>query len=64
MLFSLKKPEKKKCHPCITMGLCALTAVGVVVIMNKGSCMIKEKTKEIGKFIKNGWKCDCQNSGC
>ncbi len=53
------KPEKKKCHPCLTIGLCALTAVGVAVIMSKGTCMVKKKMTEMGKFIKNGMSCDC-----
>ncbi len=55
-----RKPEKKKCHPCLTIGLCAATAIGVVIIMSKGKCMIKSKMQEITKFVKNGCKCDCE----
>lgn len=56
-----RRSERKRCHPCITLALCALTAVGVVGVMNKGKCFIKKKMKSIANFIKGGCECssDC-----
>ena len=58
-----KKAERKRCHPCITIGIVALTAVGVVAVMNKGKCVIKEKIEAMTKFVKNGCKCagECED---
>ena len=59
MMF-FRKTERKKCHPCLTVGICALTAVGVIAIMNKSKCVIKEKMQAMVKFVKNGCKCTCE----
>ena len=52
-----RRHEKKRCHPCVTLMLCAFTAVGVAAVMNKGKCMIKQKIKNLMGFVKGGCKC-------
>ena len=51
-----KKPEKKRCSPCVKLLIYTMGAVGAIALLKKGKCMAVSKMKETINAI----KCTCR----
>lgn len=59
----IKKPERRRCHPCLIVAIGALAVIGAVSVTEKGKVWLSSKMARAKALIsKRQSECGCEDA--